>query len=273
MYRSYALEFIRWCQQQGIAEITGVSSRHLWEYLEYITTRPHRRRPGAVLSASSVGHHLYSVRMLFDYAYANQQSAYTVVFPKWVQPSRHTAKALTIEEIRLLFAACETPRDRAMLTLLYGCGLRRQEAKWMDTADVQTHHRMVLVQEGKGRKYRRIPLSDASVCHLREYERYYRPELLKRRTDNEIEPAYLLNYKGFRLQGNGIYNRLLYLVEKTGDTDLQHKNITPHILRHSVATHLIDRGAPSSFVQAFLGHSSPDSTHIYTRRRSSTSLY
>lgn len=273
MYQAYAFEFICWCEEQCIKSINEVLSHHLVQYRDYIKARPHKRKPGKTLSASSIGHHLFSVKLLFDYCYAAKILDYTVPFPTFVKPRRSIDGILTLDEIALLFAACQHPRDTAILTLLYGCGLRRNEAHWLDTKDVQTHNRLVFVQEGKGRKYRKIPLSDKSIQYLKEYERYYRPELLKKRNDNHIEPAYLLNMHGYRMTGKRVYERVLSLVVRTGNEPLMQKNVTPHTLRHSIATHLIDRGAPLTYVQEFLGHSNPDSTHIYTKHRTYTPLY
>lgn len=273
MYQAYAAEFIRWCEKEGIRDIGSVLAHQVMRYADWLQVRPHQRKKGATLSASSIGHHLFSMKLLFDYAYTAGIIRYTIPLPARAKSTRSERVVLSVEEISLLFAACEHPRDRALLTLLYGCGLRRSEAHALDTGEVQTHNRMVMVVEGKGRKYRRVPLSDTGVRFLKEYERLYRPTLLHKRSDRVIEPAYLLNSEGYRMRGDGIYKRLLVLVERTGNPALMEKDITPHTLRHSIATHLLDQGAPLSYVQEFLGHSSPDSTHIYTRKRRTTLLY
>ncbi|MCD8539366.1 MAG: tyrosine-type recombinase/integrase [Leadbetterella sp.] len=265
-YRSYALEFILWCESDGIRSIAAVKANKLYEYLTCIRERPHRRREG-ILSESTVKAHLFAVRLLFDYAFASGIIAYTVPFPKFILPERKLSTELTLDEVRELFAACTDLRDTALLTLAYGCGLRRNELRWLDTGDVFTHTGMLYVREGKGRKSRAVPLSDRSVANLREYERRHRPLLLGKRTDGKTEPAYILNADGMRITGNSIYKRIVAITAATGNAGLIAKNVTPHLLRHSIATHLISRDAELSWVQAFLGHSDPDSTHIYIKNR------
>jgi integrase/recombinase XerD len=266
MYTTYASEFVFWCESYCIKSIRDVKVQKLSEYLAYLQERPLQRREG-VLSGSSIKHHLFSLGLLFDYAYASGIIAYTVPFPKFILPERTIKNVLTFDEIRELFSVCENPRDTAILSLGYGCGLRRNEMHWLDTADVLTHTRMLYVREGKGRKNRGIPLSNKLVENLKLYERLYRPKLLMKRKDDAIEPAYLLTSSGMRMTGNAIYERIVFLARKTQNKSLIDKNVTPHLLRHSIATHLIERGATLEWTQAFLGHGSPDSTHIYAKNR------
>lgn len=266
MYLTYSREFVAWCEAMHIRDITEVRSQHLTTYLAYLEERPNQRR-GGTLSASSIAHHLFSVRLLFDYAYASGIIGYTVPFPKFIVPERSAKDVPTPDEIRELFAVCQDPRDKAILTLAYGCGLRRNELFWLDTADVLTHTGTLYVREGKGRKSRSIPLTNKSVAYLRSYERNHRPKLLRERTDDTPEPAYLLNHKGHRLNHNTIYKRVTELAARTEDPVLIQKNVTPHLLRHAVATHLTENGADLKWVQAFLGHGDIDSTHWYIRTR------
>lgn len=266
MYNKQILECIQWMEEHNIGSIERVQTQNVFDYIEYIKSRPNKRRNGT-LSPSTITHHIFGLKLLFDYCYNIKVINYTIPFPKVVIPKRTIKDILTIDEIGEIFNVCEHPRDSAMLTVLYGCGLRRAEAHWLDSGDVQVHNRILFVQEGKGRKFRKIPLSNKSVEYLKEYERNYRPQLLKKREVSAIEPAYILNNQGCRMHGDGMYKRLLYLIEKTDNTEIKKKKITPHTLRHSIATHLVDLNVDMSWIQAFLGHSTPDSTHIYTRQR------
>lgn len=273
MYQSYALECILWMEQNGNSTIQKVHSNDVLNHIEFLKTRPHKRKPGT-LSPSTIIHHIYSIRLLFDYCYHSKMIDYTIPYPKFISRKRTVTHILTIDEVSKIFKACENPRDRAILTILYGCGLRRSETHWLDSGDVQLHNRILFVQEGKGRKFRKVPLSNKSVEFLRDYERNHRTKLLKIRKKEEVEPAYILNNSGYRMTGDWIYKRLKTLVIKTGDFQLQQKTITPHILRHSIATHLVELNVDMSWIQAFLGHATPDSTHIYTRsKKKYVSLY
>ncbi|MGQ2985537.1 tyrosine-type recombinase/integrase [Flavobacterium sp.] len=265
-YITYALEFVLYAERNSRRSIGSVDGETLNKYMEYLESRPNQRS-GALLSVGTIATHRACVGMLFDYAYTSGMIAYTVPFPKLIRPERSIRTILSIEEIRSLFAVCRDPRDTAILSLAYGCGLRRNEMRHLDTGDVQTHNRILYVREGKGRKYRSIPLSNAVISNLKHYERNYRPRLLQSRMDAVAEPAYLLNAQGYRLAGNHIYETITELAQHTGSPEIIEKNVTPHLLRHSIATHLIERGAPMTWVQAFLGHANPDSTHIYTKTR------
>jgi integrase/recombinase XerD len=273
MYQKYALECILWMEENGIRSVEKVHSNDIFNHIEYIKTRP-RKRGGGMLAPSTVTHHIFSIRLLFDYCYHSKIIDYTIPYPKFVKPKRTITAILTIEEVGQIFKACENPRDLAILTLLYGCGLRRSEAYWLDSGDVQVHNQVLYVQEGKGRKFRKIPLSNKSINYLRDYERNYRTELLKIKEDQSIEPAYILNNSGCRMTGDWMYKRLKYLVSKTENPALLQKKITPHSLRHSIATHLVELNVDLSWIQAFLGHATPDSTHIYTMSKNKyVSLY
>lgn len=272
MYISYATEFIVWCEDQDIKHIPFVKSQDVYRYMEYIRNRPNLRR-GGILSDSSIRHHLQSMRMLFDYCYTSGYIDYTVPFPKF-QPGKSTPKkVLGTGQIKLLFDACENKFDTAMLCLLYACGMRRSEVCKLNIDEVHTGENKLYVKEGKGRKYRTITLSDKTVQLLREYEYYHRPQLLALRKDYHSEKAFLLNQHGYRLQGNGLYLRLQFLAGKIPAAQLDDIKITPHYLRHCIATHMVERGASMEWVQNFLGHYDPDSTHIYTRQGKTHAIF
>lgn len=267
MYKRQAQECILWMEQRGLLHIGALRAQDVFDYVEFLRHRSHHRNSERQLSASTVTHHIFSIKLLFDYCFHSGLLAYTIPFPKLVVNNRVGKEVLAREEVSELFGACEHPRDTAMLTLLYGCGLRRNEVYWLDTCDIHLKNRILYVQEGKRRKFREVPLSDKSIGYLREYEYAYRPILLQRKNSPVPETAYLLNCSGCRLTGDGLYKRLLYLAEKTNNPSIVAKKITPHTLRHSIATHMAEMNVDMSWIQAFLGHSTPDTTHIYTRRR------
>lgn len=266
MHQAHVKEFIVWCELRDIRHIILVKSQDLYEYLEYIRTRFHKKKD-VVLSDNSIKHHLLSLRMLFDYCYASGMIDYTVPFPKFQPMEQKAKKVLDVEQIKMLFDVCENPRDLAILSLAYGCGMRRSEMYKLNSTDVHTHEQMIFIKEGKGRKYRTIPLSKKVLEFLRNYEIYYRPQLLMNRGDYYVEPAFLLNNHGHRLCGMSIYKRLRYLADKIPAADLSYVHITPHYLRHCIASHLIERGAGLEWTQAFLGHGTPDATHVYIKNR------
>jgi len=157
-------------------------------------------------------------------------------------------------------------REKALLSVAYGCGLRRSEIHNLNTNDVNLYKGTLIVRKGKGNKSRTIPLSDAVISHLKDH-------LIDERSDyfssdaKESSQAFFIGVMGKRMRGEALNNNLKKIVTRTGNDELERKRITLHSLRHSIATHLIDKGADIEFVQRFLGHSMIDTAHLYAKRR------
>jgi|TARA_B100000959_G_C14988251_1_gene626578 integrase/recombinase XerD len=170
-------------------------------------------------------------------------------------------KALTIEEVdRLLDVgsdkdSIEDVRDIAMVELMYAAGLRVSELVGLDLRDVDLDTGTVRTL-GKGSKVRVIPIYDDAIESVASYITYSRP--IHARSDDEN--ALFLNRRGGRLTRQAYWLRLNKLATKAGISS----KITPHMLRHSFATHLLHGGASIRHVQELLGHSSIATTQIYT---------
>lgn len=167
---------------------------------------------------------------------------------------------LTKAEIRQLYAATGEDvlglRDRAMLSVFYGCGLRLQEGASLETGDVGHDKRMLYVRRGKGYKERYVPVAERSYEDIRNYIEQGRPELLQR----PCTALFLDANRGRPIHKQSLYLRIKALVQKASIT----KEVGTHTLRHSIATHLLQSGMPLERIQAFLGHAALDSTQIYT---------
>ncbi len=152
-------------------------------------------------------------------------------------------------------------RDRAILEMLYGSGLRVSELRGLNVTDVDYSDGMVQVT-GKGNKERLVPVGSDTITALGHYLRLGRPFLLEKRarTVRHSEKALFLNVLGTRLSVRGIRR----IVDKYGLASAQANHVTPHTLRHSFATHLLDGGADLRSVQEMLGHASVSTTQIYT---------
>ncbi len=148
-------------------------------------------------------------------------------------------------------------RDRAVLECLYGGGLRVSELVHLDLADVNAGEGVALVRAGKGRKDRVAPLGGCALAALEAYgiERRRRLQALERES-----PALFLNKSGRRLNARSVRRILIFWLGRAGIA----KPVTPHTLRHSFATHLLNRGADLRAVQELLGHAHIATTQIYT---------
>jgi integrase/recombinase XerD len=161
-------------------------------------------------------------------------------------------------------------RDRAIIGLLYGCGLRLNEARNVDLTDIDFNNQQVLVRIGKGKKQRFVPIPHKYLQDIKAYiqqgrnyfterhhQRYWRNNGTKKTAYDKSENALLLGIEGTRLMS--FAERLRYLKNKTG---IQ-KNITPHVLRHTLGTHLYQHGVELDDIRKILGHTNIDTTQIY----------
>ena len=173
---------------------------------------------------------------------------------------QHLPQVLTKEEVEKLLRSPNTGqvlglRDRVMLELMYATGLRISEIINLKLEDL--HLTMGTLQTlGKGHKERIVPVGDEAIKWVNRYLEEARPKLLKQKRSNYL----FLNFHGNNLTRQGVWKNLKAEVRKAG---IQ-KNITPHTLRHSFATHILENGADLRIVQELLGHADISTTQIYT---------
>ena len=167
---------------------------------------------------------------------------------------------LTYEEVdKLLNMPLKTPYDyrtKAMLELLYATGMRVSELLSLRFTNIDLENTLVRV-EGKGSKERIIPFNETSKEYLKIYLEEYRPLLIK---NGKNYDELFLNNRGTPITRQGLFKLLKNLCQSVGIT----KNVSPHVLRHSFATHLLDAGADLRVIQEFLGHENISTTQIYT---------
>ena len=218
-------------------------------------------RDGERLKATSVGRSLAAVRSFHRFLVAEGDRAddptAVVIRPKIPRALPHP---LTVDEVHRLLEAPvgeEPPalRDRAALELLYGSGLRISELVGLDVDDVDLDEGSVRVV-GKGDKQRAVPLGSVGSAAVERYVRSGRPALASKRS----RAALLLNQRGGRLTRQGVGQILAKHVKAAQIRS----RVTPHSLRHSFATHLLEGGADVRVVQELLGHASVSTTQIYT---------
>jgi integrase/recombinase XerD len=177
-------------------------------------------------------------------------------------PARRLPKALPLADVEAILSAAGAPgtvlsmRDRALLEVLYGTGARISEAVGLDIDDLDTVERTVLLR-GKGGKERIVPVGSYAVDAVGDYLTSSRPGLV---AAGKGTPALFLNARGGRLSRQSAWTVLVKAAERAGVTT----DVSPHTLRHSFATHLLDGGADVRVVQELLGHASVTTTQVYT---------
>ncbi len=167
---------------------------------------------------------------------------------------------LTIKEITKLNSTISENdlfelRDKAIFELLYSCGLRISEAVELVFSDVDMKNRFIKVK-GKGNRERLVPMSEEAIRILKKYIKESRPNILGNRTSEYL----FISKKGSMLNRKSVWRLLKGYVDRASIK----KNITPHTLRHSFATHLIEKGADLKSVQELLGHMDISTTQVYT---------
>ena len=225
----------------------------------------------APLAASSAGRAVVAVRGLHAFAVAEglagSDPARAVRPPA---PPRRLPRAIPIPDVeRLLQIPGDTPsqrRDRALLELLYGTGARISEAVGLDIDDLDltgqrgTDGSLATVRlAGKGGRQRIVPVGRLAVAALEAYLVQGRPSLASSARSGQPSSAVFLNARGGRLTRQGAWGALRAAAARAGLAD-----VSPHMLRHSFATHLLDGGADVRVVQELLGHASVSTTQVYT---------
>lgn len=211
------------------------------------------------LSSLSVGRKVSSLRSFFKFMQMNYGMASNPFLNVRVkQNSKALPKFLMKEEINQLLLSCENDplgvRNQVLIELMYACGLRLQEVSDLEIKAINLEERSLKVL-GKGNKERILFFYPSFAKKLSHYIKMVRPVLLKGMDHDFL----FVNNKGAALSRRGIQ----YLMEKQGKIAGLRSHLHPHILRHSFATHLLDRGANLRIVQALLGHESLSTTQIY----------
>ena len=172
-------------------------------------------------------------------------------------------KCLSTEEVDLLIAQPDTSvplgiRDRAMIEVLYATGMRVSELVAIRAADLHIDEQY-LTCIGKGNKERLVPIGEQAAAWMQRYEREVRRELAARRAGQRGSPRLFLNARGGPLSRVGFWKILKNYARRAGLSA-----VSPHVLRHSFATHLLERGADLRAIQTMLGHADLSTTQIYT---------
>jgi len=273
---NYIQEFLHYSENKGYSGLFQLSDALMREYYFKLKERPNKRREGGLANAYLNKHR----QALYKFTeYLNQTGRLLIAEPgiRSEDDEHEITDILTQEEVKQLYEATQLPyepkkgdkgiafyealqlRDRAMLAVYYGCGLRNNEGVNLDVDDVHFDQQLLHVRKGKNYKERLVPLSSHTIEHLQNYLYDARTFLLLNKTD-----ALFLSNSGKRLSGQMMLLRLKVLIQLTGNTELQHKDIHVHTLRHSIATHLLQNGMSLEKIKEFLGHTSLESTQIYT---------
>ena len=257
---NYLRDFFIFLEEFKVQSIDQVDKLVIDVYYEYLQSRKNKKQQGG-LSQNYIISNINALKRYVRYQQLTGKQSFEVELK--IPVHKTTEKTtLTAKEINALYNACDNStlgiRDRAMLSVYYGCGLRRDEGIHLNVNDIKLQERLIYVQKGKGNRERYVPMSEAVREDLENYIYVAREKILSHKNSNN--PALFLSYQAKRLHGNTLVERIHKLAEKAG---IQ-KDVGLHILRHSIATHLLKSGMLLENVSTFLGHMSLESTQIYT---------
>ena len=241
-------KFLRYLQEEGIL-VRNVDDGVLEEYLASLVN----------LNSYSVNRNISSVKVFLEFLGKVYGYVFSISDIHSIKTNRHLPQVLSREEVdKILDISLKTPfdyRNKAMLEVMYGSGLRVSEVTGLKGKNIDLESGVVRFF-GKGSKERMVPLSDMAIRYLRIYLDEYRCFFVKKRISDNV----FLNNHGSALTRQGFLMILKRICEQKGIT----KEVTPHCLRHSFATHLLEGGADLRSIQTMLGHENLSTTQIYT---------
>lgn len=246
-------DWLDYLEDQGIDSLLDVDYRLLISYMHFKRTKGFK--------TATVARHLSSIRSFFSYLHQENiiqaDPAQLLETPK---PDRRLPKVISLEEVERLLAAPDTSnsfgiRDKAMLELLYATGIRVSELISLNVADFNIHSSFVRCF-GKGAKERIVPVGNYARIALEKYLLHIRPVIVKELQEH----ALFVNHSGMRLTRQGFWK----IIKKYARVAGIRTPLSPHTLRHSFATHLLENGADLRSVQEMLGHADIGTTQIYT---------
>ena len=249
-YRRDIIYYNKYLESNKI-NYTKVKEEDIKQYLKYLQEVGKK--------ASTISRNLASIRAFYQFLVRNKKIK--------IDPTAHiqspkiekrAPSVLTSQEVELLLdqpkdVDLKGTRDKAMLEFAYATGMRVTEIISLDVSDVNLEEGYVVCHSGN--KQRSIPLGNISLKALKEYIEEARPVLIR----DENVKALFVNINGQRLTRQGFWKIVKYYKEQAHIT----KDITPHVLRHSFATHLLQNGADLKAIQTMLGHSDISSTQVY----------
>lgn len=252
--------YLEFCTGRGITAADQVTESDLGDFLAWLRQGSAEHPP---LAAASAARTLVAVRGFHRFAVEEGVSATDP--GREVKPpsaAKRLPKALTVDEVEAILTStggvAAEPlglRDRALLEFLYGTGARISEAIGLDADDLDVQDAVALLH-GKGGKQRLVPIGSKAGEALSAYMVRARPALLA-----GAQPAVFLNARGGRLSRQSAWTILRVAADRAG----VRADVSPHTLRHSFATHLLDGGADVRVVQELLGHASVTTTQVYTK--------
>ncbi len=254
----YVDDFFFYLKKNKVESLDQIHTETINNYHKHLQTRKNKRQSGS-LSQNYISSNINALKRFSKYLSVTGKAELEIDIKTRTEQQQNKI-ILNQEEIKALYKACENNplgiRDRVILNIYYGCGMRRSEGISLDEKDVLIKQKLIYIRKGKGYRERYVPMTEQIKQDLETYLSESREYLLNGKKDK----ALLVSSRSRRMSGNTIMERLNKLLKKASIE----KQTGLHTLRHSIASHLLQSGMSLEDVSRFLGHQSLESTQIYT---------
>jgi site-specific recombinase XerD len=254
-----ANEFLQYQEQNNKPSLQQLAATDASEFIMYLQNKTGERTKKA-LSNKHINKYIQSLKLFSKYIRETGRSIVGFTLQR-LEEEKNKPVWLTKHEMQQLYEVIPDTvlgvRDKAMLAVYYGCGLRLNEGASLELNDINQTTKVLHVRKGKLYKERFVPIADKSFEELKFYIDYARPQLLQEKKTTSL---FIDTNKGHPMHKQSLYVRIKQLARKAKIK----KKVGTHTLRHSIATHLLQSGMKLERIQQFLGHADLDSTQIYT---------
>lgn len=271
-------EFLLYLERCQVYSMEQATDYKIQRYVRYLKRRKNQVF-GSSLTNASINVGISTVNKFFDYLTQSSQFENPPEKLAYLQEHYKPRTVLSLDEIEALYEAtyhhkdhyrrpgpqalqrATAQRDRAMLGIYYGCGLRKSEGTALNVQDIFLGRKLILVRKGKGGKAKYVPVTEGNLHFIKQYLEDGREVLLEK--GHVTTDSFFVSQYGTRLSGQALSVRLERLTQNSRGS-VQAKKPTLHTLRHSIATHLLLQGMDIEMIQQLLGHRSLESTQVYT---------
>jgi len=250
---------------ENITSLQEVPKQVIRNYYQVLKQK-RSQMTGEFLKPSTLNGHLRNLRLFNDYLEETGQGSLLIDI-KNEKKELAEREVMTRAEIDQLYHACSEQitglRERAILSLYYGCGLRSKEGINLNTNDILLDKQLVHIRKSKTHRARYVPFVDNQKQDFELYLNHCRSSIIKSCPGSSDQTSFLVSNQGKRISSTALTKTLKTLIERTGNENLQERKIGMHTLRHSIATHLLYSGMDIEAIAQFLGHSGIRSTQTY----------
>ncbi len=246
--------------EENQIKLIQTNTKDIKDYFDFLETRTNKNS-GLGLSMSYLKKIKTDLSLFYEFLNLTQTENYSQpIFPN-IRGIKTVPTVLSKEEIQKLFSICDESllgkRNKALLSIYYGCGLRRQEGTNLNIEDLDLNKGSVFISKSKTHHQRNVPINKSMLVILEDYLFNVREKLIDK---SESQTALLVTEKGNRISKESVS----YILQKLLTQAKIKTKASPHTIRHSIATHLLQSGMKLENIALFLGHKSLDSTQVYT---------